>query len=105
MRVLLDENIPKRFGALLVGHEVWTVPQRGWASVKNGKLLALANEEYDVFISMDKGIPYQQNLSGKRISMVFLRAVSNRFSDLAPLAPFVIGLIDSIEPGSLHHLG
>jgi hypothetical protein len=59
MRILLDEDLPRRFGALLVGHEVTTVPQCGWSGVKNGKLLALAATQFDVFLTMDKNLEYQ----------------------------------------------
>lgn len=58
---LLDESVPGRFGALLVGHSVVTVQGRGWASIQNGKLLALAAGEFDVLLTADKGMAYQQN--------------------------------------------
>ena len=58
---LLDESVPGRFGALLVGHSVVTVQRRGWASIQNGKLLALAAGEFDALLTADKGMDYQQN--------------------------------------------
>ena len=63
MRILLDEDVPRRLGSLLIGHQSSTVPQSGWAGIKNGKLLALAATRYDVFITMDQNIEFQQNLA------------------------------------------
>ena len=60
MRILLDESVPGRFDALLVGHSAVTVQGRGWASIQNGKLLALAAGEFDVLLTADKGMAYQQ---------------------------------------------
>ena len=56
MRILLDEDVPRRLASLLIGHEVTTVPQAGWAGVKNGKLLALAGSRFDLFVTMDRNI-------------------------------------------------
>ena len=61
MRILLDESVPSRFGALLVGHSAVTVQGRGWANIQNGRLLALAAGEFDVLLTADKGMAYQQN--------------------------------------------
>ena len=59
MRILLDESVPGRLGPLLTGHSTVTVQRRGWASVKNGRLLALAAGEFDVLLTADKGMEYQ----------------------------------------------
>lgn len=59
MRVLLDECLPRPFGRLIVGHEVVTVPEAGWAGKSNGKLLTLAVSDFDVFITVDKNISAQ----------------------------------------------
>lgn len=61
-KVLLDECIPRPLGQYLEGHYVRTVPQMGWASVSNGPLIKLAEAEFEVFITVDKGIRYQQKL-------------------------------------------
>ena len=62
MKVLLDECIPRPLARHLPSHDVRTVPQMGWASTVNGTLLKLAEAEFEVFITVDKGIRYQQNL-------------------------------------------
>ena len=87
MRVLLDESLPRQFKAQLTGHEVLTVPEVGWAGKKNGELLRLADERFDVFVTPDAHLPEQQNLSGLRLGIVILRARSNDISDLLPLVP------------------
>jgi len=60
MKVLLDESLPLELGGLLPGHEVATVQQRGWRSKANGELLSLAEREFDVFLTPDQSLEYQQ---------------------------------------------
>lgn len=63
MRILLDEDLPRRLAAILAGHEVSTVQRSGWTGIKNGKLLGLAAAEFDVFLTMDGNLEFQQNLA------------------------------------------
>ena len=67
MRILLDEDLPRRLGSLLVGHETTTVQRAGWPGIKNGKLLALAGTKFDLFLTMDSGLEFQQNLGAMRV--------------------------------------
>ncbi len=83
------------------GHEVSTVAEAGWAGKKNGVLLRLAEERFDVLLSTDKGIPHQQNVSRFDLAVVLLRANSNAHEDLAPLMDEVDAKLASIEPGSV----
>lgn len=76
MQILLDEDIPRRFAQLLVGHDVNTVPRCGWAGVKNGKLLTLAATRFDVFITMDQNIEFQQNLATLPVAILVIEAWS-----------------------------
>ena len=91
MRVLLDECLPRTLKREIVGHDVITVPEAGWAGKKNGELLRLAAAEYDVFVTMDQGLPFQQNLAAAaqegRFSVLILEAPSNRLEALLPLVP------------------
>jgi uncharacterized protein DUF5615 len=82
MRVLLDECIPRKLKGHLVGHECQTVPDAGWAGKKNGELLTLAEGSYDVFLTLDKGVQYQQNLAGRGIAVLIVKTPSNRIEDL-----------------------
>lgn len=87
MRILLDESLPKELAAELTGHEVQTVQQMGWSSLKNGELLARAADRFDLFLTADQNLRYQQNLSTLPLAVVVLIAKSNRLQDLRPLLP------------------
>jgi predicted nuclease of predicted toxin-antitoxin system len=104
MRILLDEDLPRRFGALLIGHEVTTVPRCGWSGVKNGKLLALAATQFDVFLTMDKNLEYQQNMATLPIAVLVLEALSNRIAHLAPLVPSVLRELNHLPPRTLRRV-
>jgi hypothetical protein len=100
MRVLLDECVDRRILAHLAGHEVTTVSKRGWAGIKNGRLLALAEKEFDVLVTMDRNLSFQQSLPKFGIALVVLRARSNRLADLVPLAPEIVAAISSAKPAA-----
>jgi hypothetical protein len=101
VRVLLDECLPRRLGAKLVGHDVLTVPQAGWAGVSNGGLLDRIEGAFDVFITIDRNLPSQQRLAGRSFGVVAIRGVSNRFEDLAPLVPDMLAALESLKPGDV----
>ena len=106
MRVLLDECLPRRLKGVLEGHDVETVPERGWAGKKNGELLELAAAEFDVFVTVDQNLRYQQSLRSTSVAVVVLATRSNRFDDLLPLVPRLLGLLrDRLEPGTVSHVG
>ncbi len=90
MRILLDENLPKELAALLTGHEVRTVAQMGWAGLQNGQLLTRAQAAFDIFLTLDQGIPHQQNLGKYEIAVFLLRARSNSIRSLEPLVPGIL---------------
>jgi hypothetical protein len=89
MKLLLDECVDQRLAAEIQTHDVRTVPEMGWANFKNGQLLSLAQHEFDVFITVDRNLPYQQNLSKFNIAVVILQARTNRLADLKPLVPLL----------------
>jgi hypothetical protein len=100
VRALLDENMPKALVRLLAPEvEARTVQQEGWSGHKNGELLTVASESFDVLITTDRGIPHQQDLSRYEIGIVLLAARSNRIEDLAPLVPELKAGLDSVAPG------
>ena len=82
MRILLDESLPRDLALLIVGHEAVTVQATGWSSIKNGKLLALAATQFDVFLTADRNIEFQQNLKALPVAIVVLRARNNRIQAL-----------------------
>ncbi len=87
MRVLLDECLPRRLKHNLAEHDVRTVPEMGWVSKRNSELLHLAEREFDVFLTVDRQLQHQQQLSVFRIAVIVLVAQSNSLSDLRPLIP------------------
>lgn len=99
-RVLLDENLPRKL-KWSIEADVSTVPERGWSGVKNGELLRLAAAEFDVLLTMDRGIEYQQNLSDFGICLIVISAVSNDIDDLLPLIPEIHDAIRTAVPGAL----
>jgi len=74
VKVLLDECVDWRLSRAIAGHDVKTAKQMGWASVKNGELLALASERFDVFVTVDRNLSYQQNVQAVPIAIVVLHA-------------------------------
>ena len=101
MRILLDENLDWRLARSLPGHEVVSVQRNGWAGIKNGELLTRAEQEFDVFVTMDGNIVFQQNYARLRIAIVTLRAPSNRLRDTAPLMPKLFALLPTLQHGTL----
>jgi hypothetical protein len=95
VRVLLDECLPRRLKRELVGHDARTAPEMGWASKTNGELLALASVDFDVFLTSDRNLSHQQNLSAFDIAVVVLIASSNRIDDLRPLVPRLLEVLPS----------
>ncbi len=87
MKILLDECIDRRFAKEIEGHEVVTVPQAGWAGIKNGELLTRAQTQFDVFVTVDRNLAFQQNIPQFTIAVIVLQAPTNRLKDLRPLLP------------------
>ena len=104
MRILLDESVPARLGRLLIGHEVKSVQRHGWSGIKNGKLLALAATEFDVFLTADKGIEYQQNLSTLPIAVLIVLSNSNRLEDMAGVVPNILEALSSLQPRTVQRV-
>jgi hypothetical protein len=100
MRIFLDECVDWRLSRDLIGHEVMTARQMGWASIKNGELLALASQEFDVFVTVDRNLSFQQNLAPLTIAIIVLQAPTNRLADLQGLVPRLLVAIASATPGA-----
>jgi hypothetical protein len=99
MRVLFDQATPVPIRSFLTGHEVRTAAQQGWDTLKNGDLLAAAESEgFDVLLTTDKNMRYQQNLSGRRIAVVVLGL--QQWPSLRPHVQRVAEAIRSATPGS-----
>lgn len=105
MRVLLDGNLPRAFALQIIGHEVATIHQRRWSDLSNGALLDAAAGEYDVFVTLDQSLRYQQNLRGRSIAVVVVHAVSNRLNDLDGLVPELSKAIAEARAGEATLVG
>ena len=105
MRVLLDECVPRKLKRELGNHEVLTVTENGWSGFKNGDLLALAALEFDVFLTVDQNLNFQQNLKQFDIGIILMVARNNRFKTLLPLMPEVLASIDQIQDGEVVRIG
>jgi hypothetical protein len=101
MRVLIDECLPRKLKQELTEHETKTVPEMGWSGKKNGELLQLMTGQFDVFITIDQNLTYQQNLEGAKVGVITLASPSNRLTDLLPLVSKMKVVLETIEPGNL----
>jgi predicted nuclease of predicted toxin-antitoxin system len=101
MRVLLDECVPRKLRDEMPGHEVKTVAEMKWSGTKNGALLQLAAKKFDVLVTVDQGIPYQQNLAGIPMALVIIVAPNNDIKDLRPRMPDVLRMLATIQAGQV----
>ena len=106
MRILLDECLPKDLAGELTGHVVKTVPQAGWASISNGKLLGLiaASGKFDLFLTVDKNLPQQNKTRTLPFAIVVMRAKSNRLPHILPFAPEILRRLVEFQPGHVYAL-
>jgi hypothetical protein len=99
VRILLDECLPRRLKRELPGHDVRTTPEMGWAGKRNGELLHLAEREFEVFLTVDRKLQRQQNLSVFNIAVIVMIARSNTLEDLQPLLAVVLNSLPNAERG------
>jgi predicted nuclease of predicted toxin-antitoxin system len=103
MRVLLDENMDHRLKRdFNARHDVVTVREQGWGGTKNGALLRAAEQAFDVLVTLDRSLSYQQNLPAFDLAVILIRTPSNRRDAVAPAIPEVNRLLLTVEPGRLY---
>jgi predicted nuclease of predicted toxin-antitoxin system len=102
MRILLDECVPWPMHELLSHHECATAQQRGWGGINNGRLLQLAEVEFELFITSDQNIRYQQNLAGRRIPILELS--TNDLRRILAAAAQIQSAVEIIKPGEFRYL-
>ena len=107
MRVLIDECAPKALKRILAdaGHECRTVQESGWAGKKNGELLNAAETVFDLLVTVDTNLQYQQNLAGRRIAIIVFHSSSNRLDHLRQYFPACVLAIEKIKPGEVVLIG
>jgi hypothetical protein len=95
----LDECVDWRLARHITEHDVKSARQMGWSTIKNGELLALASKSFDVFVTVDRNLSFQQNVGRLPISVVVLAARTNRLADLIPLVPNLLVAIGTVKSG------
>lgn len=107
MKVLIDECAPKELKAFFAKHgqKSLTVQEVGWAGKQNGELLKLAETDFDVLVTVDTNLRYQQNLEGRRIAVVILQSSSNRLDHLRQYFPACLLALEKIKPGEIVQVG
>ena len=101
MTILIDECLPRKLTRSFEDYEVSTVPQEGWAGKKNGELIQLMAGRFDVFITMDNNLEYQQYLVNLPLAFVVFSAPNNKLDTLLPLIPKAHAALKLIQPGQV----
>ena len=101
----MDECIDHRLAGDLAGHEVSTVARMGWRGKGNGELLGLAAAQFDIFLTTDRNLSFQQNMECFDLAVIVLNAPSNRLSDLRRLVPELLQVLPFVQPGQTRHVG
>jgi predicted nuclease of predicted toxin-antitoxin system len=101
MRILLDESLPRKLALEFIGHNVQTVQKAGWSGLSNGELLRIASGDFEVLVTGDQNLQFQQNPASLPIAVIVLVAFNNRLETLRPLMPRVLENLKTIAPGQL----
>jgi hypothetical protein len=105
MKVILDECLPRRLIRDLVGlHQVTTVPKQGWGGLSDGELLKKIPIEFDVWITMDANLKFQNSIKDKNLAIIVLRAKDNRYETVYGFVPRILEALTSLQPGDLIEL-
>jgi hypothetical protein len=100
VRILLDESVPRQLAAHLGEHEVTTVTGQGWSGLQNGELLRRAAGTFDVFVTGDRGIEHQQNMTALGLGLVVIVARDNRVETVIAPAPRIREALEAVKPGT-----
>lgn len=105
-RILLDNCVPKRLARSFPGHEVVHASQVGWSALSNGKLLAEAESAgFQVLLTIDRGLRFQNSLSGRSISLITLLSPSSRLEVLETMSSEIVSILATLEPGTSYNVG
>ncbi len=102
MKVLFDHNVPHKLRHLLPGHEIKTADEMSWAELDNGLLLAAEDAGFDVMLTADNNLSYQQNLTGRKLALVVLS--TNRWKLVRDAAPAIARAVGAANPGSFQRV-
>ena len=101
MRILLDECVNPRVRAAFQGHEVKTVIEMGWGGITNGKLLALAQEEFEVFVTLDQNIEHQLNMRKIGLGLLVVKVPDNKIKFYEPIFPQMLEAAENLSAGQI----
>lgn len=102
MKILLDECVPVDFRHCLTNHEVHTAEWAGFKGLKNGLLLQAAEAGgYEVLVTLDQGLPHQQDLRGRKLAFIVIRARTSQMEDLLPARDAISRILEAIRPGAV----
>ncbi len=101
MRVLLDECVTRYLKRDFIGHEVLTVEEAGFKGLKNGRLLEAASGQYEVLVTVDQNLRYQQNLKNFNVAIIVLKARRSTYPMLKPLISQVLEALEKVKPGEI----
>ena len=101
MKLLLDECVTKYLKADFVGHDVSTIEEAGFKGLKNGKLLAAASPIFEVLVTVDQNLRFQQNLKNYDIAILVLKSFRSTYPMLKPLLPMALEQLKSSSPGEI----
>ncbi len=102
MKILIDECVPRPIIKFLVGHIAKTAQEVGWGVYNNGQLLRLAENEYDLFITADQNIRYQQNLTDRKIAILVLS--TNHWETIRLNSDNILAAVEAIAPAGFVEL-
>ncbi len=102
MKILFDHGTPAPLRRSLAGHEISTAYEMGWAQLSNGDLLAAAEKSFDVFITTDQNLRYQQNLGGRRLAILVLPTTS--WPEIQKHTDKVSDSVNALKPGDFIEL-
>lgn len=105
MRILLDNCVTADLAPHLRGHEVATAVEMGWSMLEDGPMLDPMAGKFDILLTVDKSMRFQQSLTGRPFAVIVLRARTNRVAELARLVPALIKVMNVIEPGEVREIG
>ena len=104
MKLLLDECLPEDLKDFISGHQVFSVTEMDWKGIKNGELMRRSSEsEFDIFLTADKNIRYQQNVSRYQIAIIVFDVFRNTLPELKPRIPKLLEMIPDVYKGNLYH--
>ena len=100
-RVLFDEDLPRQLRRYLPAYSIRTAQEEGWSGIKNGELLRRASDRFQVFVTADQQLQYQQNIARFAIGVVVIEARDTRLPSLRMLLPQLERAIEEVQPGSV----